>query len=161
MNIWKCDYWKTIINVNSSFNRSGLRLHFQKGVDEEVKRSCSEFAVWIRKQYYFPIRLPIYFKASEYVKIKTGEFVSAKFFEPFDRTVEPYISIATGDVIEIEKNYGQDNALAAVLSSMAHEITHYFQWINDIRLSDKQAERQAKYYQKKIIREYALTREHP
>lgn len=161
MNIWKNDNWQKLIDTGKPNFRCGLKLRFQKGVDTEVRRSCIEFANWLRQQYYFPIRVPVYFKASEYVKTQSGELVSAKFFEPFDKMVEPYISIATGDIIEIEQKHGKDEALAAVLCSLIHELTHYFQWINDVDLSEKQAERQARFYAKKIINDYAMTREHP
>ncbi len=161
MNIWKSDNWRRSIDTSRANYRYGLRLKFQKGVDTEVKKACIEFAKWLRNKYYFPVRIPVYFKASEYVKTQSGEFVSAKFFEPFDKMVEPYISIATGDIEEIERKYGKDDALAAVLCSLAHELTHYFQWINDVNLTDNQAEKQARYYKKKIVDDYAMTREHP
>ena len=59
-----------------------------------------------------------------------------------------------------EKN-GQDNALAAILGSIIHELTHYFQWVNDLQLTEIGIERQAKNYVKIILSEYAETREHP
>lgn len=159
MNVWQSKDWENFIDNQTV--RNGLVLRFDKEVDTEVKRSCKEFAKWLRKQYYFPIRIPIYFKSAEKVRTRTGEFVSAKFFGPYSKIVEPYISIATGDVKEIEKNKGKDESLAAVLCSMIHELTHYFQWVNNIELTDTQAEKQAIHYKKKIIHEYALTREHP
>jgi len=54
-----------------------------------------------------------------------------------------------------------DNALAAVLGSIAHELTHYYQWINDIELTEIGFERQASHYRDRIISEYSQTREHP
>ncbi len=55
----------------------------------------------------------------------------------------------------------RDNALAAILNSIAHELSHYFQWIKDFDYSKKKEERQAKYYSKKILQKYAEIREHP
>ncbi len=161
MNIWKSKNWQNYIETKKYNLRTGLRLNFQKGVDCEVRRACIEFANWLRSQYYFPIRVPVYFKSSRYLKTQLGELVSAKFFEPYDKMVEPYISIATGDIKDIELKYGKDEAIAAVLCSLIHELTHYYQWINNVILSDKQAERQAVFYKRKIIQEYAMTREHP
>lgn len=161
MNIWLNQHWKKHIDINSPNYRIGLRLRFQNDIDVEVRRSCLEFCKWLRKQYFFPIRVVIYFKASKYIISQSREKASAIFFEPFDINNEPYIRIATGDAQEIEKNYGKDNALAAVLGSIIHELTHYFQWINNIQLTDIGYEKQAYYYRKKIIREYAKTREHP
>ncbi|MFS0605303.1 hypothetical protein [Peribacillus frigoritolerans] len=49
------------------------------------------------------------------------------FFAPYDKTVEPYIRIATGDYEESVSERGKNDALWAILSSMAHEIIHYQQ----------------------------------
>ncbi|EOO25981.1 hypothetical protein ICM_00435 [Bacillus cereus BAG1X2-3] len=45
--------------------------------------------------------------------------------------------------------------------TIAHELTHYFQWINDIKLTRIGYERQATTYSGYIIDEYKETREHP
>lgn len=161
MNIWESRNWENYIDKEKKESRSGLRLRFQKGVDSEVRRACIEFAKWLRSEYEFPIRVPIYLKASEYVKTQSGELVSAKILQPYDINVEPYITIATGDIKEIIDLDGKDTGLASVLGSIAHELTHYFQWINGIELTEEQSERQTKYYRKRIILLYSQTREHP
>jgi hypothetical protein len=38
--------------------------------------------------------------------------------------------VATGDYPELRRRFGRDNALAAYLNSIAHEIVHYQQWID-------------------------------
>lgn len=161
MNIWKSNDWKSIVDVEAPNYRSGLRLVFEKDVDSEVKRASTEFIGWLRSQYYFPIRIPIYFKTAKYIRTQDGDLVPSKIFEPFDKTTEPYITIATGDIQEKIMSKGKDNALAGILGSIVHELTHYFQWINDVKLTDRQAERQANYYRKKFIQEYASIRDHP
>lgn len=161
MNLWESDNWSKYIDFSYEWYRSGLRLRFEKGVDAEVKRACMDFCKWLRTQYSFPMRVPIYFKASEYVLTKSKEKVSATFFGPNNKKMEPYIRISTGDYYEMEKERGKDNALAAILGSIAHELTHYFQWIKDIKLTEVGEERQAKSYANKIVDEYAETRDHP
>ena len=44
---------------------------------------------------------------------------------------------------------------------MAHELTHYFQWINSIKLTPIGKERQATNYADYVLEDYAETREHP
>lgn len=163
MNIWKCRNWENHINIDKNEIRSGLQLRFQKGVDSELKRACIEFAKWLRSEYIFPVRVPIYFKVSKYVKALDGELVSAKIFLPYDINIEPYITAATGDVKELIEEIGNDNALASILGTIAHELTHYFQWINGIviDINEDKIERQAIYYGKRIVRLYSQTREHP
>ena len=66
---------------------------------------------------------------------------------------------------EIMKNYarngGGDGALTNILLCMAHELTHYFQWINSIKLTPIGKERQATNYADYVLEDYAETREHP
>ena len=107
MNIWKSNNWSKI-NEFSYVHRTGLRLRFENQINFEIKRSCTEFCKWLRKQYYFPIRVPIYFKKSEFIISESGEKFSAIFFEPFDRHNEPYIRIATGYFNEIKQGTCHD-----------------------------------------------------
>lgn len=149
-NIWNS-------NIQQNYYRKGVRLRFDKNVDLEVKRSCKEFIMWIRREYEFPIRLVIYFKDNYLIKNKEGKQVSATFLAPYEKDIEPYAKIAVGDFGDLIVKYGKDNALAAILTSIAHEITHYFQWINDKELEEKQAIRKAN----QIIFKYSQVREHP
>jgi len=158
MHIWTLDNWKKYYNEN---NRSGLRTRFDKNVDSEVRRACKEFCVWLREEYYFPQRVVIYFKSSSQIRTREGEMVSATFLEPLHKNVEPYIKISTGDYQELTERRGKDNALAAILRTIAHELTHYFQWINNIELTEIGYERQAKNYSEYIVYEYSQTKEHP
>lgn len=161
MNIWKASIWRNNEDINSNERRSGLRFRFQNGIDSEVKRACVDFGNWLRREFHFPIRVVIYFKSSPYIRALDGDFVSATFFEPFSKKDEPYIKIATGDYQQMVEEWGNDGALAAILGAIIHEITHYFQWINDVCLTDSGLEKQASHYSRKIISEYAKTREHP
>jgi hypothetical protein len=161
MQLWTLTKWKKYYASNEKNTRVGLRVKYDKEVNEEVKRACKEFCNWLRENYCFPIRVPIYIKSAKRIKAMDGEYVSATFFEPKDRDDEPYIRISTGDYEDMLKRRGKDNALAAILCSISHELTHYYQWINDIQLTEIGAERQAKSYANFILDEYAETREHP
>ena len=159
MHIWTIEKWRKF--YDSQDIRHGLRLRFDQDVDNEVKRACKEFCQWMRSEYYFPIRVSVYLKSSHKIKAQDGELVYGTFFGPFDRYEEPYIRVSTGDYKELMHKSGKDNALAAILVSIAHELTHYFQWVNDIQLTEIGVERQANAYANFIIEEYAETREHP
>lgn len=161
MHIWTLEKWIKYLDYYENDYRTGLRLKFDKNVDPEVKRACKDFAKWIRTEYYFPIRVPIYIKSCEKIRAMDGEMVAATFFEPLERSVEPFVRVAAGDYDYLLCKLGKDNALAAILASIAHELTHYFQWINGIKLTETGYERQAKAYANYIVDEYAETREHP
>lgn len=161
MNIWRSSEWIRNGEVCSQERRRGLRFRFQRDVDNNVRRACIDFGSWLRSEFYFPIRVVIYFKSTQYIKACDGELVSATFFGPFSKIDEPYIKISTGDYHEMIEKRGEDNALVAILRSVIHELTHYFQWINDVRLTEVGSEKQASRYGRKILDEYAQTREHP
>lgn len=103
----------------------------------------------------------MYIKSSARVKSMYGDMVCGTFFRPADRNVEPYIRIATGDYPILAEKRGHDNALASYIWTIAHELTHYFQWLNDLPLTLIGEERQATNYANRILDEYANTRDHP
>ena len=152
--------WKLNINGNV-YRRIGIRFRYDKSVDLEVKRAISQFAIWLRSEYYFPLRVVVYVKGTNTVRTREGESVVGTFFEPFSYDDEPYIKISTGDYNELVSDLGKDDALATILASLAHELTHYYQWINGIKLTSIGRERQATKYADYIVDEYSLTREHP
>lgn len=161
MDLWRSNNWKQYAETSSQKARKSIRFRFKNNVNQEVRRACIEFGHWLRREFCFPLRVTIYFKSDPFIKAYDGEDVSATFFEPFSKNREPYIRIATGDYHKMLKEWGKDNALAAILGSIAHELTHYFQWLNNVNLTDSGSEKQASYYRKKILAEYSQTREHP
>lgn len=158
MNIWTSEEWK---NLYQGTYRTGLRLKSDKDVDSEVKRACKEFCKWLRTKYVFPIRVPVYLKSSCRIHTMDNDVAYGTFFEPENKFVEPYIRIATGDYMLLYNKYGKDSALATILHTIAHELTHYYQWINSSKLTDLGEERQANKTATIILDMYSETREHP
>jgi hypothetical protein len=136
--------------------RKGIRIIGHRG-HPEVKDAIIKFAKWLRNQYEFPIRVPVYLRPESELINMHGEKCSATFFAPWDQTVEPYIRIATGDY-DIEKiKCGRDNALASYLVSLAHEVIHYHQWLKDNTIKERGVAVKAA----NIVDKYALTVDHP
>ena len=79
--LWECKDWTLFVSDGC---RSGIRLRFDKEVDKEVKRACKEFVYWLKKRYEFPVRVPVYFKASKEIMSSDGRIASALFFWPYD-----------------------------------------------------------------------------
>jgi hypothetical protein len=136
--------------------RSGIRIVGHRG-HPEVKNALIRFAKWLRKNYEFPIRVPVYLRPEKQLTSMAGDKVSASIFLPFDKTEEPYIRIATGDYKDEKRMRGRDNALAGYLSSLAHEMIHYHKWLkgNDV------SERGVVVKASNIVDKYALTTDHP
>ena len=105
--------------------------------------------------------LPIYVKATDYVKTKDGDYVVGSFFEPNDYFTEPYIKISTGDYEDLLNEIGKDNTLASFIYTLSHEITHYYQWINRVEKSVDDREIEADYYGDYILQQYADCVESP
>ncbi len=160
MHIWNSKNWTKKLNGMET-RRTGLRFRYDQEVHPEVKGAFMKFARWLRSEYEFPLRVPVYVKMGKTIRTMDGENAVGSFFEPDSCTVEPYIRIATGDYLELREQHGRDNALAMILMTLAHELTHYYQWINDLHLSEIGRERQATRYANLIIDAYAMTCEHP
>jgi hypothetical protein len=144
--------------MKEDYPRPGLRIRCEQGVYPEVRRACLEFAKWLRIEFEFPIRVVVYLKKDYQIKSRFDkELVSGIFLGPFDKSEEPYIRIATGDYLELLAENGQDDALAAILGTIAHELGHYYQWIDDLELDEEGAENNSEY----MIDLYAETRDHP
>ena len=159
MNIWEIDDWQDYYKDNP--HRKGLRVRFEQDVNPEVKRAIKECIRWLRSKYDFPKRVRMYVKANRRIRASNGDKVCGTFFRPADRDIEPYIKIATGDYSELLAKRGKDNALASILDAIFHELTHYFQWLNDLNLTFIGEERQATHYASFLMRAYAETRDHP
>lgn len=120
--------------------RTGLRICSEQQVDLRLKKAFVDFAKWLRKEYNFPIRIPVYIKKDKYIKSSNGELVSALFFGPYDKNEEPYIKIATGDFQELIHECGERNAILNTLKSLAHELQHYYQWYDNTEYDEEEAE---------------------
>ena len=160
MHIWTLENWKNNLPPELE-RRAGIRFRYDPTVDPEVRRALMQFSKWLRKEYIFPLRIQVYVKGTPTVRAKDGDMVAGLFFEPEVYSWEPYILIATGDYDDLCQKNGKDNALASILSTLCHELTHYYQWINGIALTDIGMERQAARYASYILSEYAETCEHP
>lgn len=154
MNLWTKENWKKVLNYPDNQYRHGLRLRFDTDVNNDLKEQCKVFAIWLRQKFFFPIRVPIYFKNKKKLLCKDGDLAFGTCFLPYSYDVEPYIRIAVGDYDELCAEWGKTEATLAVLKTISHELSHYFQWLNNEHLTSSQEERQAKYYANYILRLY-------
>jgi hypothetical protein len=99
----------------------------------------------------------VYLFPSDEIITMHGNRCSASFFAPFDRNAEPLIRIATGAYGRLKKTRGRDNALAAFLHSLAHELVHYQQWVATGQTTERGVIRRAQ----SIVERYATITEHP
>lgn len=133
-------------------------MRIDKDVDATVRVFCLDFAKWLRKEFRFPVRVNVYVKKDYRIKAKDGDMVVGTFWRPAENSSYPYIRLATGDYYELVEDRGEENAMWAILASFAHELTHYYQHINDLQLTLIGEERQANAYTKRILKAYDLSR---
>lgn len=70
--IWTIENWKQNIDLMEEGHRTGFRLRFDSGIDPEVRRACKEFAAFLRKEYFFPLRVVAYIKNKKKIRAMDG-----------------------------------------------------------------------------------------
>jgi len=161
VHIWTIERWKRYVPPQLITSKSHIHLLCDKNTNGDLKVACHHFIQWAKKEYYFPIPLHVKLKNQVLLKTKDGGTAVGTFFEPDAYSALPYIKVATGDYPDLLDSLGRDDALATILTVVAHEMTHYFQWINALPLTERGRERQATQYSHFILDEYSQTREHP
>ena len=134
----------------------------RRGEDEDAAAAPQR---WLQTQYAFPVRVPVYVRAAERLLCRDGDLACGTFLGPSDPEQEPYIRLAVGDYLPLLAAWGQDSALASILRSLAHELTHYFQWVRDPvgyqTADESRLERQADRCARETLYDYADVYAHP
>ena len=141
--------WQTFEIGKTKYQNSGIVFRYEKGIDEKLKEIYKKFAKWLRQTYVFPARLTVYVKNCEKVKLLNGDMAygSFRWFE----NKNPYIRIPSSIYPKLYEKYSEEELFEGVLSSLVHELTHYFQWVTGLEQEDKVSEKQANFYRYRII----------
>lgn len=150
MNLWE----KFELTQNPGITNQGIFFHYQPGIDPELKRRFLNFSRWIRRNYLFPVRLNVYVLNCEKVKLRNGAMVYGTFRWYPKRP--PNIQIPSAVEPEVKEELPMEEIYDAVLSSLVHELTHYFQWASGAKQSNAISERQANYYRFRIIDQFDM-----
>lgn len=107
-------------DYSNSSNLHGLRIRVDKGIDELVRKEVLRFGCWLRKRYYFPIRINLHlFDENKFYSRDSKKTAIGLFFETDEKKRKfPVIWIAAK----------QTCGLRGIILTIAHELTHYFQW---------------------------------
>lgn len=144
----------------NSAKTSGIRYGFYTyGIEfnKDTINNIEKFISFLRKHYYFPIRLNILFCNTKCFKHNIDNHIYYGSFYSMDnekRKVYPRISIAA--------MVNKHNSINDVLFTLAHEITHYYQWYfleEDKRTSrslEIEANKWSKYILDLYINEYLI-----
>ena len=148
MNLWQ----RFEKSPNQSFENQKIILHYEDGIDDELKKLYRSFAVWLRRNYVFPVRINIYILNCEKIRLRNGQMSYGSFRWFPNKT--PIIKIPSAVEKALLNEYTIDEIYEQILSSLVHELTHYYQWILDLNQSNSVSERQANYYRYRIIEKY-------
>ena len=129
-----------------------VSFHYEKGIDAALKRKYIRFAKWLRKTYIFPVRLHVYILNAETVALKNGQSVYGKICWYPKRT--PAIKVPSAIDKALLREYTMDEIYEQILSSLVHELSHYYQWVKGLEQSKATSERQANFYRYRILEEY-------
>ena len=156
--IWKLNNWRSRPEIRDD-RRAGLRCRIDREVDPQLRLACLDFCKWLRREYLFPVRVRVSIKRDRRIRAKDGERVCGTFWWPYDSCEEPYVRIAAGDFAELCRKWGEEEAVREILLCIAHELTHYYQWLNDIKLTERGEERQAAMQSKLVVNAYLSQRQ--
>ena len=134
--------------------KKGVYVKIDKNVPNTVRTLYLSFIRWIRKNFEFPIKVTIYIKKDYRVKAKDGEMVVGTFGRPYTYGTTTYIRIATGDYYELLKQNNEEQVMWLMLLTLTHELSHYFQYINKLTLTEIEEEKQAEKHSNYILQQY-------
>ena len=144
--------WQTFEIGKTKYANGGISFHYEKGIDIALKAKYLSFEKWLRRTYVFPVHLNVYIKNCEKIQLLNGTWAYGSF-RWFEKK-PPYIRIPSAIHPDLYREYTPDELNEQVLSSLVHELSHYFQWICKKQQNDSTSERQANYYRYRIIDKY-------
>ena len=144
MNLW--DKHKKHDKTNRQINP---QLHFDTEIEKEFKHFAIAFCKWLRQNYEFPVVLNIYFVNTYKIRLLNGLMAYGSFRWYPKRS--PRICIPAKIEPELLSELSKEDIYEMILSSMVHEITHYYQWTDNLKQNNAVSEKQANYYRYRII----------
>ena len=148
MGLWSNFRKKATYNIPNQ----GISLIFEKGINPDLRKKYIDFAKWLRKNYLFPVHLNVYILNKEKVTLLNGNLAYGSFRWFAKRN--PHVKIPSLvnylDYPELTK----EEIFDSILSSLVHELTHYYQWLINPQQDDHSSERQANYYRFRILDKY-------
>ena len=140
------------INNVCTLDNKGISLIFEKGIEADLKKEYILLVKWLRTNYVFPVHINVYILNSEKVKLLSGTLAYGSF-RWFPKR-NPRIKIPSLINYKNFEDYTTGEIYDNVLSSLIHELTHYYQWIKNLEQTDYASERQADYYRYNILDKY-------
>jgi len=130
----------------------GISLHFQDGIEPKLRENFISFTRWLRLNYIFPVHINVHIINAPKIRLMNGTLAYGGF-KWFPQKA-PIIRIAAAIEKDLLTEYTKEEIYEQILSSLVHELTHYYQWILKLNQSNATSERQANYFRYRIIDKY-------
>lgn len=144
--------WQSFEKANCSLYNQGLSLHFEKGIDDNLRELYMLFSKWLRKKYIFPSHVSVYILNQEKVTLRNGTRCYGSFRWYPKRN--PRIRVPSKIESELLEECSVEEIYMMILSSFVHELSHYYQWVLGLEQSNAVSERQANYYRFRILEQF-------
>lgn len=148
MNLWQ----RYKLNRKGIEKSQRISLHFEKGIEPAFRTLCIQFANWLRNNYCFPVHINIYIKDCEKIRLVGGQLAYGGFRYFENRSA--YIRIPARIEPDVREEYEDMDIYYSILSSLVHELTHYYQWVAELEQTESVSERQANYFRFRIIEQF-------
>lgn len=144
--------WQSFEKKNCSLNNQGISFRYERGIDNNLHELYLDFSKWLRQKYVFPLHLTVYVLNQEKVILRNGA-VRYGIFRWYPKRL-PSIKVPSKVEETLLKECSIEEIYEMILSSLVHEITHYYQWALSLEQTNAVSERQANYYRYRIIDQY-------
>ena len=149
----KLNLWETYSKAGlPSENSKPVSFRYEKGIDPVLKKKYMLFAAWLRKNYRFPVKLHVYVLNTETVRLRSGKTAYGSFRWFPKRS--PVIRIPSAVDPGLLSTCSLNEIHEMILSSLVHELSHYYQWVSGLEQSSAVSERQANYYRYRILERF-------
>ena len=144
--------WQQFEKTNCTRPSRGISFHYEKGLDPELREFYLCFFKWLRGRYVFPVHLTVYVLNQEKIRLRDGTLKYGSF--RFYPTRSPRIKVPSKVEAALLEECSLAEVYVMILSSLVHELSHYFQWVSGLQQTNAVSERQANYYRFRIIEQF-------
>ncbi|WP_265459359.1 hypothetical protein [Enterococcus sp. HY326] len=118
-----------------------INIQIKPSTNTFVAKEICNFVDWLEANYDFPRVIYLNVTGANFIRNKEdGTKNAATIFLPFSPFEHAQMNISTGDFFSLVKEQGKDNAIYTTLESISHEVQHYYQWLDNLKLDETEAE---------------------
>ena len=150
--LWNLEHYSAEA-LHRTVRRDGLRIRIHPQVHPFLRREVHTFVRWLRANYPFPIRVNVYIPNTKKIRANDGDLCYGRCFVPDDPDDSITIDVAGGYDYDGDFRALQNYTWGTIFT-LAHELGHYYQYLNRVSLTPRGIEWQATYYAHRVQEAY-------